>query len=82
MRRTYYAHIAGAGWVKDLMPCVICTPYFDKAMPLLKGALTELPELVELQFRGYRLRIVRVELDVVTERGSEAEAPKPRRARS
>jgi hypothetical protein len=66
-RRTYYAHIAGAGWIKEFHGVqVSCTPYFDKALPLLAGAL-DLEGLISQQFHGYRLRIVRVEVDVVTE---------------
>lgn len=65
-RHTYYAHISGAGWIKDINPSISCTPYFDKAMPLLVGALECLPEIVEYQYRGYRLRILKVEHDAVT----------------
>lgn len=68
MRRTYYAHISGSGWIKELHGVsVSCTPYFDKALPLLSGALEVLPDLVGQQYRGYRLRILKVEHDEVTD---------------
>ncbi len=67
-RHTYYAHIAGTGWIRDINTLsVSCTPYFDKAMPLLVGALEHLPDIVSNQYRGYRLRILKVEHDAVTD---------------
>lgn len=67
MRRIYYAHISGAGWIRELhVGHINCTPYFDKALPLLSGVLTDLPPLVAMQFKGYRLRIIKVEYDQET----------------